>query len=104
MATSQTPPSETDQIEQQISEIRSDISDLTRLLASLAETKADEVKAAAKDEANQLFRRTSEMAGAAQDKTREATETLENHIKEKPLQSALIALMIGLVFGALSRR
>jgi len=104
MAASTEPTPETAEIKQQITQLRSDVSELTRLLSKLAESKSDEIAAAAKDQADHILQRTREMADTAQDKTREATEALESHIKEKPLQSALIALTIGLVFGALSRR
>lgn len=104
MATSPKAQSTTAEVEDQISQIRKDIAELTAVLSGLVETKASDLKAAAEGEAEHLVQRTREMADAAQDKTREATEALENHIKEKPIQSALIALTIGLVFGMLSRR
>jgi len=104
MATAQKSPEPPGDIEDQVRQIRSDIAELTKALRKLAEAKAGEAGAAAQDEAERLAQRARAMADSAQGKAREATEALEDHIKEKPIQSALIALVIGLLFGALSRR
>lgn len=66
------------QIEDQIDEMRGDIARLTALLGDFAE--------------------------GAQDKAREATESVESYIKQKPLHAVLIALGVGVLFGLFSRR
>lgn len=104
MAESEKASATTEDVELQIKEIRTDIAKLTELLADLAGTQLDATKAAAKGEAEHLLKRSREMADSAQGKARDATESVESYIKEKPIQSALIALAVGILFGAFSRR
>ena len=104
MAESPKSSAATADVESQIKEIRSDMAKLTELLGEVAGARIDATKAAAKDEAEHLLKRSREMADSAQGKAREATESVESYIKEKPIQSALIALAVGIIFGAFSRR
>ncbi len=104
MAPTEKSETTTGDVEEQIGEIRADIEKLTKLLGGLAENKIDATKSAARDEAEHLLKLAREMTGTAQSKTQEATESLETYIKEKPFQSALIALAVGLVLGAMTRR
>ena len=104
MATSEKSSTTTEDVDAQIKEIRSDIAKLTELLGDLAGSRIDATKTAARDEAEYLLKRSREMADSAHGKAREATESVESYIKEKPIQSALIALAVGIIFGAFSRR
>lgn len=104
MAESKKSSATTADVEAQIKEIRSDIEKLTELLGELAGSHLDATKASAKDEVDHLLKRSRELGDKAQGKARETTESVESYIKEKPIQSALIALVVGVLFGALSRR
>ncbi len=103
MATTEKPTT-TAEVNDQIREIRSDVSKLMEILGTFAETRLDATKSAAKEETEHLLRRSKDMADAAQGKARDATESVESYIKEKPIQAALMALVVGILFGAFSRR
>lgn len=92
------------QVEDQIREIRSDVAKLTALLEKLAEERADTATRGARREAEDMLRRSVEMAERTGAKAREATESVETYIREKPVRAALIAFVIGLLFGSFSRR
>jgi len=92
------------QVEDQIREIRSDIAKLTALLEKLGEERVETAKRSARSEAEDILRRSLEMAERTGAKARETTESIEGYVREKPVQAALIAFVIGLLFGSLSRR
>ena len=96
-------PTATD-VEEQIKTIRDDISTLTGLLKKLAESKADDVKKGAKDEADDLLKRSRDAADQAAARARDAAGSVEDYISEKPVQATLIALLVGIFIGSLSRR
>ncbi len=98
-----TAPSATD-VEDQIKTIRDDIATLTTLLQGLAGAKAGEARKAVKDEADDLLKRSRETADEARARARQAAGSVEEYVSEKPLQSALIALLVGIFIGSLSRR
>ena len=104
MASSEKSKTEIGDVEDQIKQIRKDISKLTALLGDLASAQVEATKTSAKAEAENLLQRSREVADTAEGKVKDATESVESYIKEKPVQSALIALVIGILFGALSRR
>lgn len=99
---SQTPTS--GDIEDQIKTIRDDIGTLTGLLKQVMEDKAGDAKASAKQEAEDLLKRSQEAADEATRKVRQAAGSVEDYIAERPVQSTLIALLIGLFIGSMSRR
>ena len=104
MATPQKTTASTADVDAQLKEIRSDISKLTELLGGLAGDKIDATKSAARDEAEHLLKRAREMTDSAQGQAQDVTESVETYIKEKPFQSTLIALAVGLILGAMTRR
>lgn len=82
----------------------SDIAELTGLLQKLAGNTASDLLETAETKARTAAGRAGDLVGQAEERARAEVGSLERHIAEKPLQSALIALLIGLVFGAMSRR
>lgn len=104
MATTQNNKATTADVEAQIEQIQKDISTLTRLLAEVAGAKAEQTKGMALDQAADLIARTRKNADAVKHKAEGAAHSLEHYIEEKPVQSAMIALLAGIVVGWWSRR
>ncbi len=98
------PKQETLQLAEQIQTIRDDLAKLTSLLKDMAASTATDGAKTLHDEADHLLHRTRQAAEIAADKARGAAGSIETQIAEKPIQSALIALLIGLVIGSLGRR
>lgn len=91
-------------IENQIKTIRDDISTLTGLLKDLAEAKVGDAQKTAMDEAEDLLKRTRAATDDATAKAKQAAGSVEDYIADKPVQATLIALLIGILVGSLSRR
>lgn len=91
-------------IEAQLRQIREDLSTLTRLLGELAGEKTETAKGMALDEAAELVARSRKTAEAARHRAESAAHGIEQYIEEKPVQSAMIALIAGMFIGWLSRR
>ena len=91
-------------LEQQFQNIRDDITTLTRLLREIGEAKAGETRDAAMAEAAELLERSRAALDEGRLKARQATASVEEYIKEKPVQSALIALGVGFLIGLVTRR
>lgn len=104
MATSPKPTPTATDVEEQFKTIRDDILKLTTLLKELSENKAGEARKAAQDQAEELLKRSKDVAEEATAKAKEAAGSVEDYISEKPVQSALIALLVGIFIGSLSRR
>ncbi|WP_167853522.1 DUF883 family protein [Roseovarius aestuariivivens] len=93
-----------DDVEKQFQVIREDITTLSKLLREIGEAKAGEAREAALAEANELLERSRSALDDGRLKAKAATETIEDHIRTKPLQSAMIALGVGFLVGVLTRR
>lgn len=93
-----------DDVEEQIKQIRDDISNLTGLLKELAEDRAGDLRDTAVAEAQALVGQGRQAADRARVQAHEAADSIEQYIVQKPLQSALIALGAGLLIGLVSRR
>lgn len=91
-------------VEAQVAQIREDIAKLTELLGQVAGAKAEEAKGLALEEAEALIGRAKASAGEARRRVEGAAGSLEHYIEDKPMQSAMIALVAGVVLGLLSRR
>jgi ElaB/YqjD/DUF883 family membrane-anchored ribosome-binding protein len=104
MATTGKAAPKPEDIEAQVTQIRDDIATLTRLLGELAGAKVDEAKGLALDEAEAVIGTARKKAQEARDRVQGAAGTLESYIEEKPMQSAMIALVAGLFIGLLTRR
>lgn len=91
-------------VEQQIRQIREDMTTLAKLLKDMGEEKTGEARDAAIAEATALLNRSQaalEQTGAS---ARQTMHSVEDHIREKPFQSAAIALGVGVLVGLFSRR
>lgn len=104
MAKSSARSPDVNDVEAQIAAIREDVSELTRLLKGLAATRTEAATEALKGEAEALKRQAHVAADEAVRKAKSAATSIEDHIVEKPVQSALIALLIGILIGAMGRR
>lgn len=103
MAASQKPSDLTD-IEDQIKAIRDDVVGLGALLKTIASEKVAQAGDAAQGEAEDIMRKARQATEDAAQRAKNAAATLEDHITEKPIQAAFIALIIGFVLGSLGRR
>ncbi len=85
--------------------------DTVHSLKNSAQAIRDDVRATA-EEAKQDFsatatnagRKVRDFIGSTSDELSHASDTVTTHVHKKPMQSALIALGIGYVLGALLRR
>ena len=104
MATSTRSSTKTEDVEAQIKTIRDDVATLTSLLKDLAEDRLEGAKNAVHEDADELLRKSRDATRQAGQSARQATSSMEQYITEKPVQSTLIALLVGIVIGSLSRR
>ncbi|MDG4649759.1 hypothetical protein P6F26_15040 [Roseibacterium sp. SDUM158017] len=100
--TSRSPGSE--DLERQFRVIRDDITRLAALLREIGEAKAGEKRDEALAEAAELLERSRSALDEGRLKARQATASVEGYIREKPMQSALIALGVGFLVGMMTRR
>lgn len=91
-------------LEQQLHVIREDISTLAALMKEIGESKAGEARDKALAEASDLLERSRKSLDHARTSAMHTKETVEDYIAEKPLQSALIALGVGVLLGWMTRR
>jgi ElaB/YqjD/DUF883 family membrane-anchored ribosome-binding protein len=91
-------------IEEQIKTIRDDVANLSKLIMQLGEDKVSEAVKTARDEAEELLNRSRRMADEATDRAKKTAGSVEDYIAEKPIQSAMIALLVGFLIGSMSRR
>ena len=91
-------------LEEQLKALRADVATLADLLKGAAQHKATEAGKVIHEQADDLVRRGKEVAEGATQRAKGAVTSIEEHIAEKPVQSALIALLVGIVIGSLGRR
>ncbi len=94
----------TEDLERQFQTMRDDITTLSQLLRKIGEAKAGEARDTALAEAASLLERSRAMLDEGRLKAKQTTASIEDHIREKPVQSALVALGIGFLVGILTRR
>jgi ElaB/YqjD/DUF883 family membrane-anchored ribosome-binding protein len=104
MATPETPSAGLAELQEQLKAIRADVATLAELLKGAAHSKAAEAGKVLREQADDLVRRGNEMTADATQHARSTVTSIEKQIAEKPVQSALIALLAGIVIGALGRR
>jgi ElaB/YqjD/DUF883 family membrane-anchored ribosome-binding protein len=92
------------ELEEQLKALRKDVASLASLIAGQAEATMSRSAKSVRSEAEELLNTTRAASDAAAKKTREAVDSIEAHIAEKPVQSVLVALLVGFLVGALSRR
>ena len=93
-----------DDVERDIQTIRDDIATLSELLKDIGEAKVDAKRDAALAEAAQLLEKSRTAIDEGRLKAQHATAMIEDHIRKQPVQSALIALGVGILFGMMTRR
>ncbi len=91
-------------VERHIRTMRDDIATLTDLLKEIGKAQGQEKREAALAEAAQLLEKSRAAIDDGRLKTQKATASIEDHIRKQPVQSALIALGVGLLFGMMTRR
>ena len=91
-------------VDRQFKIIREDITTLSKLLREIGEEKAGEKRDAALAEAAELLEKSRSAIDEGRLKASEAKTSIEDYIREQPVQSALIALGVGFLVGMISRR
>ncbi|SHG73969.1 Membrane-anchored ribosome-binding protein, inhibits growth in stationary phase, ElaB/YqjD/DUF883 family [Cognatiyoonia sediminum] len=91
-------------VERQFQVVRDDIVELSRLLREIGETKAVAQRDAAIAEAETVLNRSKEILEEGRERARQSTQSIEDQIKEKPLQAAAVALGVGFLVGLITRR
>jgi len=94
----------TQDIEAQFEVIRDDITALTQLFKEIGESKAGEARDKALAEASELLQRSQKALDETRRQATQAKDSIEDYITEKPMQSTLIALGLGVVIGWMTRR
>jgi ElaB/YqjD/DUF883 family membrane-anchored ribosome-binding protein len=96
--------SKTEAIQDQVSDVTGEVAALAVMMKDLAVSTGEDLRGAAGEKLAEIARRSQALADRAKSKTQSEIASLEKAITEKPVQSALIALVVGLVLGALLRR
>lgn len=92
-----------EELEDQVSQLQSDLKAISKTLSKLTGEKVDEAKDYASAEFRQLKRRGQHMLDDAQDQAGEVEQQLKDTIREKPLTAVATALGIGFVLALLTR-
>jgi ElaB/YqjD/DUF883 family membrane-anchored ribosome-binding protein len=88
----------------QVKEVTDEVAALAEMLKGIATGTGEDLRGAAGEKLDEIARRSQALAEKARLKAKSELSSLEEKISEKPLQSALIAFAIGLLFGILTRR
>lgn len=91
-------------VDRQFQIIREDITTLSKLLREIGEEKVGEKRDVALAEAAELLEKSKSAIDEGRLKAGAAKISIEDHIREQPMQSALIALGVGFLVGMISRR
>lgn len=84
-------------LKEDISKLRDDLSSIAQALLEKGMNESESAKERISESIRDEFQ-------AARNKSKESVETLEGRIREKPLQSLIIAFVIGLFLGKLFDR
>ncbi len=97
-------PESDDELAKQLEQLKSDVAELSGLLKKMGLEKAEGLR----EDAEGRAREYAEMGRRQAEKLSSAASDLEAditaHIRDKPMQSLIMAALIGFVFGLLSRR
>lgn len=91
-------------VQKQFKEVTDEVAALAEMLKDIAASKSEDVRAAAGERLEEIARRAHVLADKAKARTQSEFASIEQKITEKPVQSALIAFVIGLLLGILTRR
>lgn len=92
-----------EELEDQVSQLQSDLKAISKTLSKLTGEKVDEAKDYASAEFRQLKRRGQHLLDDAQDQAGEVEQQLKDTIREKPLTAVATAVGIGFVLALLTR-
>ena len=93
-----------DALDQQFEEIQDDIEKLSTLLREIGAAKAAEKRDAALAEATEVIKKSRLAIEGGRAKASQTTASVQEYIEKQPVQSALIALGVGFLFGMMTRR
>lgn len=91
-------------VQDQLREVTDEVTALAEMLKDIAATAGDDLRGAAGERLEEVARRSQALVEKAKTKTQSELAAIEEKISEKPVQSALIAFVIGLLLGSLTRR
>ncbi len=94
----------TGDIEKQLQTIREDVAKLTKLVTQLGEEKLSQSTKSVREEVESLVSDARKTADETAEKVKQTANSIEDHINEKPIQSVIMALILGLFIGSISRR
>jgi ElaB/YqjD/DUF883 family membrane-anchored ribosome-binding protein len=94
----------TKDVQDHVKEITDEVASLTEMLKEIAVGASDDLRTTAGEKFEEIARRSQALAEKAKSKSKSEIAVLEQKITEKPLQSALVAFVIGLLLGLLTRR
>jgi ElaB/YqjD/DUF883 family membrane-anchored ribosome-binding protein len=95
---------EVSDLQEQLKAIRTEVAHLAEIMKGMGSNRVADAGKALHDQADVLIKRGREAAEEATQRAKGAVSTIEGQIAEKPVQSAFIALLIGIVIGSLGRR
>jgi ElaB/YqjD/DUF883 family membrane-anchored ribosome-binding protein len=104
MANAQKSGTGADDIENQLKTIREDMAKLTKMVGQFGKESVSDQAKGAMDEIREMLETSKRYAGEKRDQAKKTAESVEEYINEKPVQSTIIALIVGLLIGSLSRR
>jgi ElaB/YqjD/DUF883 family membrane-anchored ribosome-binding protein len=94
----------TEELEDHLEVLQDDIATLARLMKEIGEGAAGETRDKALAEAAHLLERSRAAVDQGRRQVREKAATVEDYIHDRPVQSTLIALGVGLLVGLMTRR
>ena len=92
-----------DTLEAQVAQLQSDLQSITRTLTKLGESRVDDVKSAAKTQAQHLIDRGQSALDSAQDEFGALEKQAKDIIREKPLTAVAGAIALGFVLAVITR-
>lgn len=97
-------PTENDALKKDIQELRESLDKLTKDVSAIGASLADEVKTRAGRTADSVREGARNAAGEIGAKGKQTVDTVENTVRERPLQSVMVAFGVGLLLAQLVRR
>lgn len=91
-------------IDRHVDVLRDDFATLARLMKEIGESTASETRDVALAEARALLERSRSVLEEGRRRGREKAASIEDYIHQKPVQSTLIALGVGILVGLVTRR
>jgi ElaB/YqjD/DUF883 family membrane-anchored ribosome-binding protein len=91
------------QLEEQVSQLQTDLKAIAATLAKLSNEKVSEVRDAARSEAASLQRQGQQVVEDVQEQASAMEQQLKDTIREKPLTAVAAAMGIGFVLALLTR-